>query len=330
MNRREFSKGVLAAGLGLGSLVGGSSRAQDGRGAAGDKPSGGKTVRFGLIADVHQDIMHDAMRRVNAFVEAMHEARPDFVCQLGDFCIPHERNRGFLEAWRQFDGRRYHVLGNHDMDGGFARRQTVAYYGMPERYYSFDRDGVHFIVLDGNDRGGKRPGYACFIGEEQAQWLADELARTERPVVVFSHQPLDIPSGIENNSEIRRILESATHPSGQAKVIACFCGHTHADSARRINGILYFQINSASYLWVGGRFAHKSYSEAVHKKHPAIQHTVPYEDPIWALVTIDLELGVLSVEGRRTRWVGPDPWQIGTEANPRYVRPAISDWRIPF
>jgi 3',5'-cyclic AMP phosphodiesterase CpdA len=287
-------------------------------------------LRFGLIADVHQDIMHDATRRVGHFVEAMTAAKPDFICQLGDFCIPHERNRDFLKTWRKFDGPRYHVLGNHDMDDGFSRDQTVEYYGMPSRYYSFDRGGIHFIALDGNDPGGQRAGYPCYIAEEQAAWLADDLARTESPTVVFSHQPLDIPGGIENSAEIRPILESARLPSGEPKVVACFCGHTHADSARRINGILYFQINSASYLWVGARFAHRSYSEAVHRNHPHIEKTIPYKDPIWALATVDLQRGVLTIEGRQSTWVGPDPWQLGTSADRKYVRPAISNWRMPF
>jgi hypothetical protein len=32
-----------------------------------------------------------------------------------------------------------------------------------------------------------------------------------------------------------------------------------------------------------------------------------YRDPLWALVTLDLEPGELVVEGRRAEWVGPDP-----------------------
>ncbi len=32
--------------------------------------------------------MHDAPERVKAFVDAMHEAKADFICQLGDFCQP--------------------------------------------------------------------------------------------------------------------------------------------------------------------------------------------------------------------------------------------------
>ncbi|MEA1951108.1 MAG: metallophosphoesterase, partial [Planctomycetota bacterium] len=154
----------------------------------------GNSVRFGLISDVHQDIMHDAPERVGEFVEAMEEAKVDFICQLGDFCWPHPRNKLFLEQWNAFRGTQHHVLGNHDMDGGFSREQTVAFYGMPARHYSFDCKGVHFICLDGNDPGGKdAKGYPHFIDESQAKWLADDLAKVKYPSVLFSHQPLDHP-----------------------------------------------------------------------------------------------------------------------------------------
>ncbi|KKL27564.1 hypothetical protein LCGC14_2383900, partial [marine sediment metagenome] len=98
-------------------------------------------LRFGLIADVHQDVMHDSRQRIEAFVGAMNKAKADFICQLGDFCWPHERNQEFLECWRQFDGPRYHVLGNHDMDGGYTRERAVAFLGMPGKHYSFDNKG---------------------------------------------------------------------------------------------------------------------------------------------------------------------------------------------
>ncbi len=300
----------------------------------GDEPAGaGDALRFGLIADVHQDIMHDAARRVGLFVNALNGAGADFVCELGDFCQPHERNRKFFDQWKRFEGPCHHVLGNHDMDGGYSREETAAYYGMPGLHYSFDLKGVHIVVLDGNDPGGKAQGYKRYIAAEQAEWLAEDLARTELPTLIFSHQPLDHGGGIENGAVIRKILETANSESGKKKVMACFSGHLHQDYARTMNGILYVQINSASYLWLPERFVHKSYSDEIHEAHPWIKHTAPYKDPLWALVTVDLYRGVLAIQGKRTEWIGPDPWKLGAsdkDCDPRTVGPRISDWRIPF
>ena len=59
-------------------------------------------------------------------------------------------------------------------------------------------------------------------------------------------------------------------------------------------------------------------------------HVAAYRDPLWALVTLDLDRGELVIKGRRTRWVGPDPWVRGEQAPwPReQLRPWVSDWRL--
>lgn len=47
----------------------------------------------------------------------MQEAKVDLILQLGDFCVPAPRNQPFLDASNRLDGPRFHVFGNHDMDG---------------------------------------------------------------------------------------------------------------------------------------------------------------------------------------------------------------------
>ena len=76
------------------------------RSAAGASESTG-SLRFGLIADVHQDIMHDSEQRLRAFVEHMKSEQVEFVLQMGDFCTPIDRNQRFMDIWRSFHGPRY-------------------------------------------------------------------------------------------------------------------------------------------------------------------------------------------------------------------------------
>lgn len=45
--------------------------------------------------------MHDGQERLARFIAAMREEKVDFIVQLGDFCVPHERNRGFLAEWQR-------------------------------------------------------------------------------------------------------------------------------------------------------------------------------------------------------------------------------------
>jgi predicted phosphodiesterase len=298
--------------------------------AAAAEPGARGRVRFGLIADVHQDVMPDGVDRIGRFVAAMTEAKADFILQLGDFCWPHPRNAAFLEAWNAFEGPRYHVLGNHDMDGGFKREQTVAYYGMPDRHYAFDAGPMRGIVLDGNDPGGKAGGYKRFVAADQQAWLEGELAKADRPVCVFIHQPIDSDRGVENGAAVRAVLER-TQAAKPGTVLAVFSGHFHQDYAVEINGIHHLQINSASYVWLPGNAVRETYPPEVHKAHPHLANVAAYREPLWALVTVDLDRGELTVQGRSTDWVGPDPWERGAPerdyAHDRN-RPAITDRRI--
>ncbi|RYX85112.1 alkaline phosphatase [bacterium] len=296
--------------------------------ACADVPRAGK-VEFGIITDIHQDIMHDGVRRVTAFAEDMNARKADFVFNLGDFCVPHAHNEPFLKEWNKISGARYHVLGNHDTDGGFKREQTVEFYGMPARYYSFDRHGIHFIVLDGNDPDGKTTGYPRSINETQLKWLGEDLAGTKLPTIICIHQPFDsYEKNLVNAVDVRAILTKANQEAGFQKVLAVFSGHDHLDYVRVSDGVPHIQINSASYAWTGKK--HDTYPKALIEGHPSVDLTCPYADPLWAFVTLDFERGEIHIAGRETTWVGPDPWNIGLKAddfqrNPDLSRPAISN-----
>jgi len=274
-----------------------------------------KAVRFGICTDVHKDIMHDADQRLQAFVSQMNEKDVDFIIQLGDFTQPQDYNASFMNIWNSFEGPAYHVLGNHDMDNSkgerYSREYTVTYLDMPAQYYSFDVSGYHFVVLDGNDeKDPPQEGYAHYVSTEQMAWLKKDLTQTELPVVVFSHQSIEDPDGVENADEVRKILEEANPESGKKKVIACFSGHHHIDYSKSINGIHYIQINSMSYFWMGGDYLQVRYSKEIDEQFPYIKYTAPYKDPLFAMVEIDSR-GIIRITGRESTWVGPDPWELG-------------------
>jgi len=284
------------------------------------------SVSFGICADVHKDLMHDSDERLSSFVREMNQKQVDFTIQLGDFCRPYAYNDTFMNIWNSFEGPSYHVLGNHDMDGGFSRDETVSYWGMPAQYYSFNLHGFHFIVLDGNDPSEPpQTGYPHYIGEKQKNWLISDLSATDLPCVIFSHQSLEDEWGIENAIDIRSILEKENQNAREQKILACFNGHSHVDTAIQINDIWYVEINSMSYVWVGENDKHYSYSAAIHESYPWIEYTCPYEDPLYAVVTIDSK-GLISIEGRKTKWVGPSPSEgIWSDEYMDRIKPWISD-----
>ena len=122
-----------------------------------------KKVSFGIITDVHTDVMHDGDYRLRTFLNATKNKELDFIIQLGDFCQPKETNKGFLGIFDSHPGDKYHVIGNHDfdLDDGSATLDVVLkFYGLNRSYYSFDSSGFHFIILDGNE---KNPDYIILL-----------------------------------------------------------------------------------------------------------------------------------------------------------------------
>ena len=208
-----------------------------------------KNVRFAICADVHQDIIHDAPDRMRTFIEEAKSENVDFIIQLGDFCYPKEENKPFLSVWNSFPGKKYHTLGNHDEDRS-TKQEAMAFWGMEKSYYSFDQGAFHFIVLDPNffvDEGRfmeyEKANYFAHketratIPPDQIEWLKNDLSQTDKLVVVFSHQCLEAKRGVNNQLEVRKILEEAN--ASKKKVIACFSGHNHLDQHTEVNGIHY-------------------------------------------------------------------------------------------
>jgi 3',5'-cyclic-AMP phosphodiesterase len=296
------------------------------------RAAGAPVTRFGVISDVHQDIVPDAVARIDAFVAAMTAVKADFVVELGDFCIPKDKNLGFVSAWRAFPGPRHHALGNHDMDGGFSREQSAAFLGMPARYYTFDAGSFQGVVLDGNDAGGRGTGYARHIAADQCAWLQNTLASARQPVILFVHQPLDDAQGVENGAEVRAILEKAER-ARPGQVLATFAGHLHLDYLRVIGGLPYVQVNSAAYYWLGEAGQSLDYFPAdTHERYKNLRYVAAYRGPLWALVDVDLAAGEIRITGRRTEWVGPSAIERAKmppdRPNREHIRPAIGDRRL--
>lgn len=321
MDRKEF---IAKSGIASGALLLGGFKAS---------ASSKDRVRFGVISDLHHDIMHDGIERLSAFISDMNTQSPDFIIQLGDLCFPKPENRPLMDVWDTFKGPSYHVIGNHDNDGGYTRDQVVEFWNAKAKYYSFDTKGFHFVVLDGNEHNesDSRPvGYARYISEKQIEWLKQDLANTTMPTIVFCHQGMDNDAGgLENGTMLRYTLEQAKQKNGKPKVLLVLSGHHHQDYYNQINGIHYVQINSASYQWVGDQFTEIRYSEEVDRKKSAIKYTVPYRDPIWAMIEIDGQ-GEINIKGKKTVFVGSSPEELGVNQMDYIypIVPVISDRKI--
>ncbi len=302
-----------------------------GRGLAAQPAAPRKRIVVGLVADVHQDIIHDGPARLNAFIGAMKERQVDAILQMGDFAVPHRRNDPFMDVWNSFEGPKHHVLGNHDTDGNFPRAQTMRWWGMGERFYSFDLGGWHFVVLDGNDANpGPWRGYHRYIAEDQRRWLAADLAKADAPTIVFSHQTLESDDGVANSGEVRAVLEEANRAAGWTKVHSCLCGHHHTDGLREIESIRYIHINSMSYRWLGGDHRRARFPAHIERAYPWVSYTAPYRDPLFTVLTLDGETSTMRLDGASTQFIAPSPREMELP-NAEELVPVITEriLRIP-
>lgn len=249
MGRRAFLKGgslVLAAGLDVMAT---------GRLLADEKAAKG-VVKVGLITDLHYaDKPPAGSRHYRETLAKLAEAgkrfekdRPDFVVQFGDLIDAADSvatEQGYLKrVSKEFSAvakDRHHVLGNHCVDV-LTKEEFLGAVGQKKAYYSFDRGGVHFVVLDACFTSGGKP-YGrknskwndANVPADEVEWLKDDLKAAGKKVVVFAHQRLDVANdhGVKNCAEIRKVLEAS------GKALAVFQGHSHKNDYKEIAGVHY-------------------------------------------------------------------------------------------
>jgi hypothetical protein len=255
ISRRVFLRGAAGAALASLSCTPGN-RTDRGR----------RVVRFGIVTDCHYAdadplgtrFYRESLGKLSECVDRMNAERVDFLIELGDFKDENrppveERTLAHLQAiagvFRRFNRRRYHVLGNHDMDSiskpQFLSRVENSGIDAGRSFYSFDVGGLHCVALDANYRSdGQDYDHGDFdwkdanVPAHELDWLRQDLAASRGSVIVFLHQLLDGTGSVyvKNASEVRQILEAS------GRVRAVFQGHHHPGAYSCIGGIHYYTL----------------------------------------------------------------------------------------
>ena len=213
-------------------------------------------LRLGLVTDLHYaDKAPAGTRHYRETLTKLEEAarqferdKPSFLVELGDFIDAADSvdvERSYLKTInRQFSAiskDRHYVLGNHCVDT-LKKEEFLGGVAQQKSYYSFDRGGFHFVVLDSCFRSDGQPyGRKNFhwtdanIPTAEIEWLEADLKANNKPVIVFAHQRLDVSNnhGVKNNADVRKVLEAS------ARVLAVFQGHSHRNDLKEIGGIHY-------------------------------------------------------------------------------------------
>jgi 3',5'-cyclic AMP phosphodiesterase CpdA len=150
---------------------------------------------IGFSKDANKDVTETfkiALDRINAM-----PTQPAFLIHTGDISQlskPEEFDTfdQVLKSCKTKDV--FYVPGEHDVinDGGklFRERYLKSVEGKGSGWYSFNKNGVHFIGLV--NVLNLQAGGLGQLGDEQLEWLEDDVKglSAETPIVVFAHIPL--------------------------------------------------------------------------------------------------------------------------------------------
>src|SRR6478736_1119700 len=200
MKRRELLKNL---GLTVGSvaLCGTTSIAS----AAENKVKPKKVLRIAHITDVHIRPEENAPQRFVQCLEKIKTHKVDFFLNGGDSIfaadygnITRERVDELWKVWFETtkaisDFEIHSCLGNHDMwwaapskeDAMYGKEYVVKQLKIPNRYYSFDKKGWHFVILDSNNKNAS-------LDDDQRKWFETDLESIPKgtPVICLSHYPI--------------------------------------------------------------------------------------------------------------------------------------------
>lgn len=244
-----LTRPLRTAGLGLAFLLlgAGSARAQE--------PSCSRCIV--VYGDTRSD--QEAHRRVVARIMAV---KPAVVFHTGDMV-----SRGSsAKDWQYFNeissGLRrssefFPVHGNHEDHAPlFYQNFNID----PEHiWYSVDRFGIHFIVLDSET--------PLWEGSYQRQWLDQDIAKAaSRYLVVLLHRPVygNGPHGVHDTKILAPILAPLFREHG---VSAVFSGHDHDYERSEVDGITYVVAGGGGAPLYEKRKGPTPYSKVFISKH---------------------------------------------------------------
>lgn len=248
-------------------------------------PKRRRSLRIAHFTDIH--LYPDRVPTHN-LVRALHHVQnlkepPDLLLQGGDAILDAlaasreqvaQQWTHWHSVWRsECSLSTYHVLGNHDIFGwggphpdpqGKAWAQDELQLITP--YYSFERNGWHFLVLDSNHPDPQR-GYQARLDATQGAWLVEQLKQipAQTPICVVSHIPIlsacayfDGPNEASQDWKVpgqwmhldARHLKSLFRQHPNVKL--CLSGHIHLQDRLEYLGVHYLCNGSVSGdVWRG-------------------------------------------------------------------------------
>jgi 3',5'-cyclic AMP phosphodiesterase CpdA len=282
-SRKGFLRSALAAGalsMVPGKFIGASNTIVS--------PTRKRSMRLAHFTDVH---LQPEGAAPYGFKTALHEVqnmddKPEAIIFSGDnimdsFSHSRERTKTQWDFWNKMLKDEcslpiHPLLGNHDVfgwgllgkykkDDHYGKQWAVEELKIPKRYYSYDLNGWHFIMLDSTFKHGS--GYKGKLDDEQKDWLKEELKKTPEstPICIVSHIPIyamcvfmdgkrikndnwNVPGGLMHVEALE--LKDLFHQHKNVKL--CLSGHIHLQDAVEYLGVKYLCNGAVCGGWWGG------------------------------------------------------------------------------
>ena len=225
-------------------------------------------MKIALVADIHHGPHShvkkegwDALPELEAFVAAANEAGADVLLDLGDRVSDTTAEMDVrvmsevVEKLSAFNGRRYHVVGNHDV-GNLTMEQNAEILGQSTAHQVIDLGQIRLILWNAPvkiDFEARPLGFPS-AGGEDLDWLVNTLNADERPAIIASHVPLSGHSQIgnfyfENNYAVstypdHAAIRAAVEETGKAAM--WLSGHVHWNTVTNVHNVQHITLQSFS------------------------------------------------------------------------------------
>lgn len=134
------------------------------------------------------------------------------------------------------------VLGNHDRTAEFFEGY-LKQIPREKYYYLLETEETNLYFLDSKFYNYEQ-GY---IGQEQLDWLQDNLRNNSKQSVIFLHHPIDGPAMHHMRYSILQESEQLMRTIKNSPVKAVFSGHIHFETSFVKDGILLHSTDSSAY-----------------------------------------------------------------------------------
>lgn len=242
-------------------------------------------LRLAHLTDVHLKDEWDAPAHFRRCLHHVQSQKPevDMILNGGDIVFDmNKENLNTINAqWKLYhaitkaecDLPMHYTLGNHDIWWDEKNKEQALYgkqfsldqLNLPNPYYSFNKRGWKFIILDSVHLDIDGTWYIGKLGDNQFNWLENELKNTPAniPVCVLSHIPiLTATLMVEDNIVNKWEMTGGDMHTDTAKIInlfykfsnvkLCLSGHIHLRDKVVYNNITYICNGAVSGAWWKG------------------------------------------------------------------------------